>query len=313
MLRPHFRFDRKLLGKLSRCACDCLKEFFRKTLNKEEGVPGVVISIQSFGDLINFHPHLHCLVTDGCFLPNGWFYVLPEIDVKRLESLFRHKVLKLLLKEKRISEEWVQKLLSWRNSGFNIHNQVKVKSQDKRGRESLAQYILRSPFSQEKMTYRQETKTVLYRSKMNPITKRNFIVFPVLDWIAALTTHIPNKGEQLVRYYGYYSNVSRGKRKKEEPKEEVSWKPEVIEIAPPPVSKEMKKRWSYFIRKVYETDPLICPKCHGEMRIISFIDQPEVIKKILQHLGLWEESQAPPGRDPPVKEMTFDPSCSQVI
>ena len=30
-----------------------------------------------------------------------------------------------------------------------------------------------------------------------------------------------------------------------------------------------------------------------EGRIISFIDQPDVIKKILQHLGLWEESHAP--------------------
>jgi hypothetical protein len=65
--------------------------------------------------------------------------------------------------------------------------------------------------------------------------------------------------------------------------------------------KELKKRWSYFIRKVYETDPLICPKCQGEMRIISFIDQPGVIKKILQHIGLWEESHAPPERDPPIK------------
>jgi hypothetical protein len=31
------------------------------------------------------------------------------------------------------------------------------------------------------------------------------------------------------------------------------------------------------------------------------IDQPDVIKKILQHLGLWEESQAPPERHPPIK------------
>ncbi len=215
MLRAHFRFDRKLLGKLSQTAYQALKEFFRVALNKGEGVPGVVVSIQTFGDLVNFHPHLHCLVTDGCFMPNGWFYVLPQIDVKKLESLFRHKVLKLLLKEKRISKEWVEKLLSWRNSGFNIHNQVRIGSQDKRGRESLAQYILRSPFSQEKLTYRKETKAVLYRSKMNPVTKQNFAVFPVLDWIATLTAHIPNKGEQLVRYYGYYSNVSRGKRKKE--------------------------------------------------------------------------------------------------
>ena len=125
------------------------------------------------------------------------------------------------------------------------------------------------------MTYREDSKTVLYSSKMKPGSKKNFAVFPVLDWIATLTTHIPNKGEQLVRYYGYYSNVSRGKRKKEKPREEteVSWKPEVIEIEAPPVSKELKKRWSYFIRKVF-----------------SFIDQPDVIKKI----GLWEESHAPP-------------------
>ncbi len=315
MLRPHFRFDRKLLGKLSQCAYQALKEFFRETLNNEKAVPGVVISIQTFGDLVNFHPHLHCLVTDGCFLPNGWFYVLPVIDVKKLEGLFRHKVLKLLLKEKRISQEWVEKLLSWRNSGFNIHNQVKIRSQDSRGRENLAQYILRSPFSQEKMTYREESKAVLYRTKMKPGVKKNFAVFPVLDWIATLTTHIPNKGEQLVRYYGYYSNVSRGKRKKEKPREatEISWKPEVIEVPPPPVSKESKKRWSHFIRKVYETDPLTCPKCQGEMRIISFIDQPDVIKKILQHLGLWEESHAPPEKSQRKKEITFDPSYSQLI
>ena len=78
-----------------------------------------------------------------------------------------------------------------------------------------------------------------------------------------------------------------------------------------------KKRWSHFIRKVYETDPLTCPKCQGEMwfdkfttlrkpegRIISFINQPDVIKKILKHLGLLEEFHAPPDRGPLKREMT---------
>jgi hypothetical protein len=27
-------------------------------------------------------------------------------------------------------------------------------------------------------------------------------------------SHVPNKGKQMVGYYGYYSNVNRGKRKK---------------------------------------------------------------------------------------------------
>jgi hypothetical protein len=34
--------------------------------------------------------------------------------------------------------------------------------------------------------------------------------FEPLEWIAAMCTHVPNKGEEMVRYYGYYSNVSRG-------------------------------------------------------------------------------------------------------
>jgi hypothetical protein len=87
----------------------------------------------------------------------------------------------------------------------------------------------------------------------------------------------------------------------------------VVEIDAPPLSKELEKPFSYFIRKVYETGPLTCPKCRGEMRIVSFIDQPDVIKRTLQHLGLWEESHAPPERNPPVKEITFDPPNSQLI
>ena len=116
-----------------------------------------------------------------------------------------------------------------------------------------------------------------------------------------------------------------GKEKKEKPEE----KTEISETNAPPLSKELTKRRSHFIRKVYETDPLICPKCQGvtwfdmlttlrglEGRMISFIDQPEVIKKILQHLGLWEQSQAPPESEPSIKEIkeiNFDPSYSQLI
>ncbi|MGB7574012.1 MAG: transposase [Thermodesulfobacteriota bacterium] len=35
-----------------------------------------------------------------------------------------------------------------------------------------------------------------------------------LDWLAAMTSHVPNKGKQMVRYYGHYSNASRGHRQK---------------------------------------------------------------------------------------------------
>ena len=61
------------------------------------------------------------------------------------------------------------------------------------------------------MTYHRETGQVSYRSKDGTKTE----VLDALEWIAAMCSHVPNRGEQMVRYYGYYSNVARGKRKKQ--------------------------------------------------------------------------------------------------
>ena len=69
-------------------------------------------------------------------------------------------------------------------------------------------------------------------------------------------------------------------------------------------AREARKRWAALIKQVYETDPLACPKCGSEMRIIAFIerDQGDVIEKILRHCGLWEEApaRAPPAQEPSV-------------
>ena len=78
VLRPYFRFDRKLFRKLSHCASQSLNSSSQKTLNGKEAVPRVQVSIQSFGDLVKLHPHLHCLVTNSCFIANDSFYVLPK-------------------------------------------------------------------------------------------------------------------------------------------------------------------------------------------------------------------------------------------
>ena len=60
-------------------------------------MPGA-FAIQTFGDFLGFHPHLHILVSDGCFHANGMFYVSPAIDTKTLEQIFRYKVLKVFIR-----------------------------------------------------------------------------------------------------------------------------------------------------------------------------------------------------------------------
>jgi len=60
-------------------------------------------------------------------------------------------------------------------------------------------------------------------------------------------------------------------------------------------------------KKVWEVDPLLCSHCGGLMKMVSFIYEHRVIKKILAHLGLLrgeEQKRGPP--TPPKK-------CSEVV
>jgi len=89
-------------------------------------------------------------------------------------------------------------LSSWRHSGFNVFCGNRISPDDDTAMENLARYIIRASFSQERMQYLDEEGTVVYTSK-DGATTRNF---PALEWLAAMCSHIPNRGEQMVRYYG---------------------------------------------------------------------------------------------------------------
>ena len=197
---------------------------------------------------------------------------------------FAMEVFNMLKKEGKINSFIIDNMMNWQHSGFNIYCGQAVSPLDDEGVERLSQYIVRAPLSQERMTYIPEhespngTAKVFYQGK----TTRANQTFTALDWLARLITHIPNKGEQTVRYYGYYSNKSRGMRKKKNTDDNVPV-PVITDIK----RKKFRKNWARLIQKIYNVDPLLCSKCSGTMRIISFIEDEATIKKILVHLNLW--------------------------
>ena len=310
MLRIYFKHDRSLLTRLCQCAYKSLLIFLREVVGLKEGVPGVVMTIHTFGvSPEKFHPHLHAIVSDGLFKDTGTFYVMRDIELKPLEELFRAEVFKMLKKEGKITEETVQKLLEWKHSGFNIDNGVRISKDDKEGRESIAQYITRNVFNVEKITYIEGTGKVIYHTKLQKgKNRKNFSVYTAEEFIAAITQHIPKKSFPMTRYYGHYSNKSRGMRTKTEAIEIedtdnkiISNEVEVIDISKYQPKKVPSLTWRECIKKIWKDDPLICPECQSEMRIISFIENPRIIKKILKYLDLWEEESS---RDPPVQPET---------
>ncbi len=63
-----------------------------------------------------------------------------------------------------------------------------------------------------------------------------------------------------------------------------------------PDARALRRRWAQMIKRIYEVDPLVCPRCQAEMEIIAFIIDPGVVDKILRHL---ERKEADRQRGPP--------------
>mgnify|MGYP001008438018 CR=1 FL=1 len=130
-------YDRSLLSTLCRCAWKVLSLYLhpsgtsdvrlRSLLWLTQGVslddpkPGAVIAVQTFGDFLNFNPHLHIIASDGCFATDGGFMVGTEPDASSLIDLFRGEVFKMLKKAGKIDDHIIENMLSWHHSGFNVY------------------------------------------------------------------------------------------------------------------------------------------------------------------------------------------------
>ena len=146
---------------------------------------------------------------------------------------------------------------------------LRIERGDKAGMQRLIEYISRCPFSLGRMVALTEDGKILYRaSHANclpfPISgdktlmagiPRNFEVFEPLDFLAEVVQHIPNKGDHLTNYCGWYSNKKRGMRKDKE-----------TVVVPGPgepdtaFRKKSRMTWAALIKAVFEVDPLKCPK-----------------------------------------------------
>jgi len=91
--------------------------------------------------------------------------------------------------------------------------------------EKLVRYIIRASFSHERLTYLPEMSQVVYAPKDGEGKK----VFSALEWLPEMCSHIPDRGEQMVRYHQYYI-TSAGKNGKKQKRTgfPASWNP--IEI-----------------------------------------------------------------------------------
>ena len=81
-------------------------------LGIEGGVAATVLTLQTAGEALNFHPHLHGVLADGIFYPDDTFQRFAVIDQGALHKAFGDRVLAELRDGDHIAEEDVSRIVS---------------------------------------------------------------------------------------------------------------------------------------------------------------------------------------------------------
>jgi hypothetical protein len=166
---------------------------------------------------------------------------------------------------------------------------------------------MRPPISLQRMEWA-GTGPVRYRARLGHASgaeqgRKAEEQFDPVEFLARVLMHVPEPRRHLVRYYGAYSSAARGRRRRRveggRPNEQAQ-----LAVVPGeddegrcPDTRALRRRWRELIKRVYEVDPLVCPRCQAEMPVVAFIIDPAVVDKILRHLERkdTERERGPPG------------------
>ena len=295
---------------------------------------GAVSFLHRFGSALNPHPHFHLAVTDGLFAPGPddalVFHPARRLDADTARSLtpvVQRRILRLYVRRGLLTRSEADDMLGWRGTGgFSLDGSVRVAAHDRAGLERLLRYCARPPFALHRLRHATPDRPLsspdarlvyhLPRPARDGRTALRLAPLELLDRLARL---IPPPRRHRHRYHGGFAPNA-------------AWRPEVVRygredtndvdpsgLVPSPVdgtdpcrqsqdrspsAARARSLWAQLLARVYEIDPLRCPGCHGEMRIVSFLTDPPVVRQILERLDL--PIRAPPlapARGPPQHDL----------
>jgi hypothetical protein len=202
--------------------------------------------------------------------------------------------------------------------GFSLHADLVLEANARKKLEKLLRYGLRPPFSQKRLSITADGKVRLKLRK--PFyTGQTDIVFEPVDFLKRLASAIPKPRQNLVRFHGLFAPHAKHRAAlgallpaEPSPDEPPGDNCSAAQAPLPEASTKAaphayRLKWAQLLQKVFDHAILVCPKCQGKMRLVQNVDDPQVIGRILSHLGLPTSLPSlAPARSPPQMEL-FDP------
>jgi hypothetical protein len=193
-----------------------------------------------------------------------------------------------------------------RMSERSIHAATSIKDYDRDGLQKLIRYMGRGAIALERFNLNEKGE-ILYKLK-NSYDGASHVLLSPMELMEKLSGIIPPPHKHQVTYYGCLSSHSNLRPlvvlQGDKPiKDETVSNNENSEVDQRPGDEKSGGEggekckdsryidWAMLLKKVFQIDITICPKCQGKLRIISVINEKSIIKQILDHMGL--------GSDPP--------------
>ena len=146
--------------------------------------------------------------------------------------------------------------------------------------ERLCRYITRPAVSTERLSLTAQGN-IRYRLKTPYRDGTTDVVFEPLDFMARLAALVSTPRVNLARYHGIFAPnhrlreqvtpARRGRRTAETANE-------------PAPARHVSMTWAHRLKRVFKIDIETCEHCGGAVKVITSIEDPIVIKKILEHL-----------------------------
>jgi len=283
---------------------------------------GGVTYIHRFGSALNAHLHFHSCMIDGLFAQTEeglQFYEATGLSgdaIQQAQEKIRKRVLRLFVRRGLLSSDDAQQMQSWQNGGgFSLNAEVRIEATDRHGLERLFRYCARPIFAGDRLNWLEKDEMLIYRLPRPRHDGQALLRLTPAEFLDRIALLIPPPRRHRHRYHGVLApnaplrkqvTIRAGLPVTGESVESVD-KSKAGDSEVQTVGCSFASIWAMLLARVYEINPLVCPRCGGEMRIISFVTELEAVGRILRHIR--EPDSAPeisPARGPPEFYLELD-------
>ncbi|HBX9245574.1 TPA: transposase, partial [Klebsiella pneumoniae] len=165
-------------------------------------------------------------------------------------------------------------------------------------------YISRPAVSEKRLSLTRGGN-VRYQLKTPYRDGTTHVIFEPLDFIARLAALVPKPRVNLTRFHGVFAPNSRHRALVTPAKRGRGNKVRVADEPATPAQRRASMTWAQRLKRVFNIDIETCSGCGDAMKVIACIEDPIVIKQILDHLKHKAETSGtralPESRAPPAE------------